>query len=126
MPKTPTVIVYRFDEDKQQLSTELTIAGCTYTEIIEEFKKGKANILLLQCSRCESFNLQMCKHMIFYTLDYSYIKYNQMIHRIWRMGQTENVQIDVLTFKDTIETKIWNTVRNKEKLADLFMSIKGV
>lgn len=126
MPKTPTVIVYRFDEDKQQLSTELTIAGCTYTEIIEEFKQGKANILLLQCSRCESFNLQMCKHMIFYTLDYSYIKYNQMIHRIWRMGQTENVQIDVLTFKDTIETKIWNTVRNKEKLADLFMSIKGV
>ncbi len=126
MPKTPTVIVYRFDEDKQQLSTELTIAGCTYTEIIEEFKKGKANILLLQCSRCESFNLQMCKHMIFYTLDYSYIKYNQMIHRIWRMGQTENVEIDVLTFKDTIETKIWNTVRNKEKLADLFMSIKGV
>lgn len=126
MPKTPTVIVYRFDEDKQQLSTELAIAGCTYTEIIEEFKKGKANILLLQCSRCESFNLQMCKHMIFYTLDYSYIKYNQMIHRIWRMGQTENVQIDVLTFKDTIETKIWNTVRNKEKLADLFMSIKGV
>jgi len=125
IPNEPTVIIYRFDEDKQQLINELTSLGCIYTEIVEDFKQGNAHILLLQCSRCESFNLQMCKHMIFYTLDYSYIKYNQMIHRVWRMGQTENVQIDVLTFKDTIETKIWNAVKNKEKLADLFMSIKG-
>ena len=49
-----------------------------------------------------------------------------MLHRVWRMGQTEQVNIDILIFKDTIETKIWHTVRNKEKLADLFMSIKGV
>ena len=125
MPSTPTTIVYRFEADLKMIQTELTVAGCTFTEIVEDFKSGKANILLLQCSRCESFNLQMCKHIIFYTLDYSYIKYNQMLHRVWRMGQDEDVQIDILTFKDTIETKIWNTVRNKEKLADLFMSIKG-
>ena len=125
MPSKPTVIVYRFEADLKAIQTELTIAGCTYTEVVEDFKKGKANILLLQCSRCESFNLQMSKHIIFYTLDYSYIKYNQMLHRIWRMGQDENVQIDILVFKDTIETKIWNTVKNKERLADLFMSIKG-
>lgn len=126
MPNKPTVIVYRFEADLKAIQLELTIAGCTYTEVVDDFKKGYANILLLQCSRCESFNLQMCKHIIFYTLDYSYIKYNQMLHRVWRMGQDEDVQIDILTFKDTIETKIWNTVRNKEKLADLFMSIKGV
>ena len=125
MPSAPTTIVYRFEADLKMIQTELIIAGCTFTEIVEDFKRGKANILLLQCSRCESFNLQMCKHIIFYTLDYSYIKYNQMLHRVWRMGQDEDVQIDILTFKDTIETKIWNTVRNKEKLADLFMSIKG-
>jgi hypothetical protein len=41
------------------------------------------------------------------------------------MGQRNNVQIDVLTFKDTIETKIWKTVQQKEKFADLFMAIKG-
>ena len=99
--------------------------GNTYTEVVDDFKKGKANILLLQCSRCESFNLQMCNRITFYTMDYSYIKYNQMIHRAWRMGQTEPVQIDVLTHKDTVETKIWKAVSNKEKLADLFMSIKG-
>lgn len=119
-----TVIVYRFAADLINIKQEFSPAY--YTDNVEEFKTDKNKyILLLQCSRCESFNLQMCNRIIFYTLDYSYIKYNQMLHRVWRMGQKENVAIDVLIFKDTIETKIWNAVKNKEKLADLFMSIKG-
>lgn len=120
-----TVIVYRFAADLENIKREFN--ETYYTDNVEEFKTDKNKyILLLQCSRCESFNLQMCNRIIFYTLDYSFIKYNQMLHRVWRMGQTEQVNIDVLIFKDTIETKIWHTVRNKEKLADLFMSIKGV
>ena len=118
----PTVIVYRFEVDKDNLVEQY---DGLWTENVEDFKNGSYKILLLQCSRCESFNLQMCKRMIFYTLDYSYIKYEQMLRRIYRMGQTENVRIDVLTFKDTIEQKIWKTVQQKEKFADLFMSIKG-
>ena len=126
LTREPTTIVYRFEADLDNIKKELENIGRTFTEIVDDFKQGKAEILLLQCSRCESFNLQMCKRMIFYTLDYSYIKYNQMLHRIWRMGQTEDVEINVLVHKDTVESKIWNTVKNKEKFADLFMSIKGV
>lgn len=122
----PTVIVYRFEADLIAIKEELDKDNRSYTEDVEKFKAGNCNVLLLQCSRCESFNLQMCKNIVFYTLDYSYIKYNQMLHRVWRMGQDENVSIKILIFKDTVETKIWNTVRNKERLADLFMSIKGV
>ena len=121
----PTVIVYRFEADLIAIKEELDKDNRSYTEDVEKFKSGNCNVLLLQCSRCESFNLQMCKNIVFYTLDYSYIKYNQMLHRVWRMGQDENVSIKILIFKDTVETKIWNTVRNKERLADLFMSIKG-
>ena len=125
LTKEPTVIVYRFEADFNSISEELDKAGYVWTESVDYFKAGKASILLLQCARCESFNLQMCKRMIFYTLDYSYIKYNQMLHRVWRMGQTQNVEILVLLFEDTVETNIWKAVRNKEKLAELFMSIKG-
>lgn len=117
----PTVIVYRFVKDLYDLQKQYPTA----TEDITLFKQGKSKVLLLQCSRCESFNLQMCSRMIFYTLDYSYIKFSQMLHRIWRRGQENNCLIDVLVFGDSIETKIWNTVQNKKRLADLFMSIKG-
>ena len=125
LKKEPTVIVYRFAQDLKNIQNALTESGYTYTEIVDDFKAGKADILLLQCSRCESFNLQMCKRMIFYTLDYSFIKYNQMLHRVWRMGQNKDVVIDVLIFKDTVETNIWKAVKNKESLSELFMSIKG-
>ena len=120
----PTVIVYRFAEDLNNLKEEFGLAK--WTEDIDEFKKGNAKLLFLQCSRCESFNLQMCKHIIFYTLDYSYIKYDQMLHRVYRMGQEQTVKIDVLIFENTIENDIWNAVQNKQKLADLFMAIKGL
>lgn len=121
-----TTIVYRFEADLIAIKETLDEIGYSYTEIVDDFKSGDADILLLQCSRCESFNLQMCKRIIFYTLDYSYIKYDQMIHRAWRMGQTEPVQIDVLTFEKTIETTIWGTVQRKEHFADLFMAIKNI
>ena len=124
--KEPTVIVYRFEADYEDILNEMTSLGFTCTESVADFKEYKADILLLQCARCESFNLQMCNRIIFYTLDYSYIKYNQMLHRVWRMGQESAVQIIILTFKDTVETNIWNAVKNKEMLAQLFMSIKGV
>lgn len=125
LPKVPVVIVYRFEADLSAITSELDNIHRTYTEDVPTFKEGYTNVLLLQCSRCESFNLQMCNHIIFYNLDYSYIKYNQMLHRVYRMGQQEDVRLDILLHKDTIETKIWNAVKNKEKLADLFMAIKG-
>lgn len=120
------LVVYRFEEDCERIAERFKQERITYTDDITKFKETDVQVLLLQCSRCESFNLQsVCKRAIFYTLDYSYIKYNQMMHRIWRMGQTEPVQIDVLIFRNTIEEKIWRTVQNKEKLANLFMAIKG-
>ena len=67
----------------------------------------------------------MCQRIIFYTLDYSYIKFIQMLHRIWRRGQESECLIQILIFNGSIETKIWHTVMAKKKLADLFMSIKG-
>jgi len=116
----PTVIVYRHVEDMEYIQTYFK--NCT--ESIDDFKLGTNNILLLQCSQCESFNLQMCNKMIFYTIDYSYIKYIQMVHRIWRTGQDMDVDIKVLLFKDTIEEDIWNKVKNKKRMSDLFMNLK--
>ena len=119
------VIVYRFEADKNEL-VEL-IEQSDLAETINEFKQTDKKYLLLQCSRCESFNLQdVCSKIIFYTLDYSFIKFDQMIHRCWRKGQVKPVQIEVLLFAGSIEDKIWNAVQTKQKLNDLFMSIKGV
>lgn len=114
-------IVYRHTADFEDLEK----AFPNSTENISDFKAGKFPILLLQCSRCESFNLQMCSEMYFYTMDYSYIKFKQMLHRIWRTGQEQDTLVKILIFENTIEEVIWKSVSTKKRLADIFMAAKG-
>ena len=63
--KTNNVIVYRFEQDRINI-TEALKDKFTLTEIVDDFKADKADVLLLQCSKCESFNLQKCSRIIFY------------------------------------------------------------
>lgn len=114
-------IVYRHEADFEMICKCLT----DWTEDINEFKAGKRRQLLLQCGRCESFNLQMCRHIIFFTMDYSFIKFKQMLHRVWRMGQENETLVQVLVFKNSVEEKIYNAVMGKKNMHDLFMSVKG-
>lgn len=116
------VVVYKYLADYDDLVKKY---GARATDDVNIFRQGKHQILLLQCGNCKSFNLQDFAHtIIFYTMDYSFIKYKQMIHRCWRLGQKIATQIFVFEHKGTIEKQIWDAVRNKQKSHDLYMSIK--
>lgn len=116
------VIVYKHIADYDDLCAKF---GNKATGDVNTFKRGKHDVLLLQCGECKSFNLQEhCDTIIFYTLDYSFIKYKQMIHRCWRLGQKRATRIIVLEHKDTVEKQIWLAVQGKQKMHDLYMSIK--
>lgn len=58
-------------------------------------------------------------------MDYSFINFDQMCKRVWRMGQTKPVQVDILIADNTMEENVWKIVNNKQKLADLFFAIKS-
>jgi hypothetical protein len=116
------VIVYKHIADYEDLCNKF---GHRATNKVEEFKRGTYDVLLLQCGNCKSFNLQdHCNTIIFYTLDYSFIKYKQMIHRCWRLGQKRATRIIVLEHKDTVEKQIWLAVQTKQNMHDMYMSIK--
>lgn len=116
------VIVYKHIADYEDLCNKF---GKIATNDVTEFKTGRYQVLLLQCGNCKSFNLQdCCNTIIFYTLDYSFIKYKQMIHRCWRLGQQRKTRIIVLEHEDTVEKQIWLAVQGKQKMHDLYMSIK--
>lgn len=116
------VIVYKHIADYEELNAYF---GLSATNDIDKFKTNKYQVLLLQCGNCKSFNLQdHCNTIIFYTLDYSFIKYKQMIHRCWRLGQKRTTNIIVLQQEDTVEEQIWNAVATKQKIHDLYMNIK--
>ena len=58
-------------------------------------------------------------------MDVSYANYEQMIHRAWRTGQPDPVDIYILTYKGSVEEKIWKSVKEKKAIGDLLYSIKG-
>lgn len=116
------VIVYKHIADYEDLCKKF---GPKATNDVNTFKTGKYEVLLLQCGECKSFNLQdYCNTIVFYTLDYSFIKYKQMIHRCWRLGQKRITRIIVLEHEDTVEKQIWLAVQGKQKMHDLYMSIR--
>ena len=115
------VIVYKHIADYEDLCEKF---GRKATNDVSLFKTGAYRVLLLQCGNCKSFNLQdICNTLVFYTLDYSFIKYKQMIHRCWRLGQKQKTRIIVLEHADTVEKQIWLAVQGKQKMHDLYMNI---
>lgn len=118
------VIVYKYKADYEDLVEKY---GDRATNDILKFQQRKYKILLLQCGECKSFNLQdNCDTIVFYTMDYSFIKYKQMIHRLWRLGQLRNTRVIILQHSGTVEQPIWAAVQIKQNMHDLYMSIKRV
>lgn len=118
-----TVIVYKYIADYEDLKAKYRASA---TDDVLKFKTGKFPVLLLQAGTCKSFNLQEFTHtIIFYTNDYSFINYKQMIHRCWRMGQKVPTKVIVLQHADTVEKNIWVAIRSKQKGHDMYMSIKN-
>lgn len=116
-----TLIVYQYIADYDDLMKKY---GSSATTDVNKFKTGQYQILLLQSGNCKSFNLQeWCHTIIFYTMDYSFLKYKQMIHRCWRLGQKVATKVLVLIHENTVEKQIWIAVQSKQKAHDLYMSI---
>lgn len=125
------IIAYRFQEDEYYINKILNDNNIKTTNKIAEFKLRAPNehiILIIQCSRGKAANLQMCQHIIYYTCDFSFIYYKQMIHRTWRRGQKEKCRLSFLCNdpgdKYKVEEKIWNSLQNKKNIHDTLMSIK--
>lgn len=126
------IVAYRFQEDGYYINKILNDNGIQTTDSIRVFKdyanRGTHIILVLQCSRGKAANLQMCQHIIYYTCDYSFIAYKQMIHRTWRRGQQETCRLTFLCNetgdKYKVEEKIWKALKDKQSIHDALMSIK--
>lgn len=128
------IITYRFEEDARYIRKALDDNKILYCEDIEEFKNRAGNgehiILVLQCSRGKAANIQVCRNIIYYSSDFSFISYKQMIHRCWRRGQTEPCNVTFLVNEpkddeEKVEFKIWQSLRRKQSIHDLLMSIKN-
>jgi len=113
------IIVYQYAHDLEVLKT----LEYEWTTTPSEFPEKQ--ILFLQFSQSEGLNLQYCSNMIFYSYDYSFLNYEQITRRIFRIGQQERVNYTVLVSKGTVEEKVWSAIENKKSIDEFLKDCMG-
>lgn len=104
---------------KKAISNSVEIKGSDSREYKEReimnFIDGRTQILI---SKPKIFgyglNLQNCHNAIYFGMSYSFEKYYQSLRRIWRFGQTKQVNIHIILSYN--ELNILKNVDNKELL----------
>lgn len=85
------------------------------------FSDGEARVIISKSSIFGyGLNWQHCRKMAFASISYSFEKYYQAVRRIWRFGQTGNVEIHV-TIADR-EIDVWRAIERKAENHQLMKS----
>jgi len=83
------------------------------TRRINEFKSGKADILISTDTGAEGLNFQFCRNLINYDLPWNPMSVEQRIGRLDRIGQKRDMYIYSLATKDTMEEYVVDLIINK-------------
>ena len=93
------------------------------TKLIQEFRNGKFDILLVSEVGSEGLDFEFCNVLVNYDLPWNPMKVEQRIGRLDRFGQEhERIFIYNFTIADTIEGEILNRLFNR---IDLFHNTVG-
>ena len=85
-------------------------------KIADDFNAGKVDILLGQIGAMGvSLNIQeLANYVIFAEADWSPAAMEQAWHRVWRMGQTRHVQVDICYADHPIDDAVKRTLTTKD------------
>jgi SNF2 family DNA or RNA helicase len=90
--------------------------------IIEEFKAGKIDVLIINQSAGIGFNFQISTLHYYFSNSYSLEQRKQSEDRSHRSGQKNTVVYKDLIMAGTVDEKVYSVLKNKEDLLDYFRS----
>lgn len=107
---SPVIIMYQLREEKRQF-IESVKAKPFKTSLLKKWNARKISRLVAHPnSLCYGLNMQQGGHyMLWYSLPWSVIKFNQASARLRRIGQPHPVNIIRILFKNTIDEAIVKT-----------------
>lgn len=126
------IIFTQFRESQEYLAEQLTqrdiscvkfygsLNGRQKDEAIVQFAT-RAKVLVSTDSGAEGRNLQFCKVVINYDLPWNPMKVEQRIGRVHRLGQTKDVEIYNVYYKDSIEEYVVELLTKKIRLFKLIV-----
>ena len=87
-----------------------------------EFNDGQFDSVVVQISAgAEAISLVRARYCIYYTLDHSLMRWKQSRKRVHRPGQMRNVTYYVLMARNTIDEKIYTSLKNNHEIIQEIM-----
>jgi len=124
--RAPTIIAYQFQEELAELRRRYPHAITLDDDnAIARWNRGEVELLLVHPKSAQyGLNLQAggCR-MVLLSLPWSLVDYEQLIGRLHRSGQRHTVWVYILTTSDTIDERIWATLRARRSLSDLALEV---
>ena len=119
-----TIVFYTFREELAELKRQYPHAQTLDDpKAIERWNDGKIEILLAHPKSAQfGLNLQFggCK-MVFMSLPWSLIDFEQAIGRLHRSGQKHDVWVYVIMANNTIDEKIFAALKDKKSISEIAM-----
>jgi SNF2 family DNA or RNA helicase len=124
--RAPTIIAYQFQEELAELRRRYPHAITLDDDnAIARWNRGEVELLLVHPKSAQyGLNLQAggCR-MVLLSLPWSLVDYEQLIGRLHRSGQRHTVWVYILITSDTIDARIWATLRDRRSLSDLALEV---
>lgn len=137
----PTMVICNFDHEaediqqmlrkKFQIDAPYLAGGLTPKQRLQmqdDWNAGKLPVLLVHPTTGSlGLNLQAGGDtMIWYTLTWSLVEWDQMIRRLWRQGQGRRVFVLVLSAADTVDERVAAVLARKDRdQSNLNNALKG-
>jgi SNF2 family DNA or RNA helicase len=118
-------VVANYKAEMDAIAEGLKSRGITYVQIRGRHQydpKDRSQVTLLNPSAGEAINLAHHDHMVIYSMNYSYLKWEQFKDRIV-LVDTPVAKYYYLLMKGTMDEVVYSAVIEKKKLSDSIMSI---
>jgi len=124
------VIWTTFKEEANQIAKELKKLGKTYTILnadtkdkavaISDFAENKVQYVIANPqTAAHGITWTNCQYEVFYSMDYSWERYHQALHRIMRIGQTKPCFYYYLLANGTKDKSIFEVIKRKGSLNEI-------
>jgi len=118
-------VVANYKAEMDAIDQGLTERGITHVQIRGKHQydpKDRSQVTLLNPSAGEAINLAHHNHMIIFSMNYSYLKWEQFKDRIV-LVDTPWVRYYYLLIEGTMDEVVYNAVVEKKKLSEAIMAI---
>lgn len=114
------VITYAFNKEKDLLMNNFE----SITDNLEDFENGMCDVYVRQISRSEGVDILSANVIVFFSINYDPIAFQQFKWRIKRVNSTfKDLYYYYLSFDNTIEKDIYLIVNKKVKKNDLLKNL---